>query len=317
MIYWILFGIAVVVLGGLAAMLIITWPISNNVYQEQLVRTSPEKWGMECSAWDNEEQVAMWHEGCAWAEANASAMEQVQIENDGLNLYGEIYRFNEGGRWVLILPGRCECRKYSYYFAAPYQEAGLNVLVIDTRAHGMSDGIYNTIGRAESRDVLAWARYLKEAQGMEELWLHTICVGTASGIVALTAPDCLPEMRGLVTEGCFTTFRETFKQHMIQLGRPLFPVLDLVMLHIRRCAGTDTAKWSPWRLMPKMKQSVLFLYGERDVFSLPEKSKKLFKRCGSADKKLVWFAEGGHSHLRINNKETYDRAIVEFLNERA
>ena len=36
---------------------------------------------------------------------------------------------------------------------------------------------------------------------------------------------------------------------------------------------------------------------------------------GSAkDKKLVWFSRGGHSHLRINNTEAYDRAIVDFFN---
>lgn len=316
MLFWIIFGIALLLLGGLAAMLVITLPISKSVYREQLVRTSPEKWGMECSAWDNEEQVEMWHTGCAWAQENAGAMEQVHIQNDGLDLYGELYKFNESGRCVLILPGRCECRKYSYYFAAPYQKAGLNVLVIDTRAHGMSGGIYNTIGRAERKDVLAWAQFLI-GQGMKEIWLHTICVGTASGIFAMTDPACPKEIRGLVTEGCFTTFRETFKQHMVALGRPLFPVLDLVMFQIWRHTGTNTAYWSPLKWMGKVKQSVLFLYGEKDIFSLPKKSRILFEKCGSADKKLVWFEKGGHSHLRINNTEKYDATIVEFLNERA
>ncbi len=318
MLFWIIFSIvAVLLVGGLAAMLIVTLPISKNVYQEQLVRTSPEKWGLECSAWDNEEQVEMWHTGCAWAEENAAAMEQVHIQNDGLDLYGEYYKFNDSGRCVLILPGRCECRKYSYYFAPPYQKAGLNVLVIDTRAHGMSGGVYNTIGRKESGDVKAWARFLTEQKGIKEVWLHTICVGTASGIIAMASPDCPREIRGLVTEGCFTTFRETFKQHMVALGRPLFPVLDLVMWQIYYHTGTDTAKWSPLRQIGKLRQSVLFLYGEKDIFSLPEKSRILFKKCGSEDKKLVWFEKGGHSHLRINNTEKYDATIVEFLNERA
>ena len=63
-------AVLVLALGGLAAMLVITLPISLNVYREQLVRTSPEKWGRECSAPDNEEQVAMWRSGVAWMEEN-------------------------------------------------------------------------------------------------------------------------------------------------------------------------------------------------------------------------------------------------------
>ena len=60
---------------------------------------------------------------------------------------------------------------------------------------------------------------------------------------------------------------------------------------------------------------VLFLYGEKDIFSIPEKSRQLFAACASENKKLVWFDKGGHSHLRINNTEKYDRTIIEFLKE--
>ncbi len=314
-IFWILLGILILAIGGMIPMLVKTVPIARRVYRTQLVRETPDKWGRVCSAPENEEQLAMWNDGCAWAEARSAEMQEVAIENDGLKLYGEFYRFSEGKRCVLILPGRCECLKYSYYFAAPYERAGLNVLVIDTRAHGKSDGKFNTLGRAESGDVKAWARFLEQELGQQEIYLHTICIGTASAIYAMAAEDCPASIKGLITEGCFITFRETFKRHMMADHRPLFPVLDLVMLEIWRVAGTNQWKYAPIRYMKKLNQRVLFLYGEKDIFSIPEKSKKLFAACGSSDKKLVWFEKGGHSHLRINNKEQYDQAIVDFLNE--
>ena len=58
---------------------------------------------------------------------------------------------------------------------------------------------------------------------------------------------------------------------------------------------------------------ILFLYGRQDIFSLPEKSQKLYDTCTSLHKKIVWFDKGAHSHLRINNKEAYDNAIKEFV----
>ena len=204
---------------------------------------------------------------------------------------------------------------YSYYFAPPYEKAGFNVLVIDTRCHGKSDGIYNTIGLQESRDVLAWAKLIHDQFGNREIYFHGICIGTSSGLFALTAQDAPDYLRGLVTEGCYISFNEPFKRHMMALNRPLFPVLQLVMRQIYRHTGTNVYKYKPISAIRKLKPDcrVLFVYGEKNIFSIPEKSRQLFAACSSEDKKLVWFDKGGHSHLRINNTEKYDQAIIDFL----
>lgn len=308
--------LAVLVLGGVAAMLVYTLPIAKKVYRTQLVRTSPEKWGRVCSDTTNEEQVAMWNAGIAWAKPHQHRMREVHIVNEGLNLYGEYYDFGSD-KCVIILPGRCESLVYSYFFAAPYEKAGFNILVIDTRCHGKSDGIYNTIGVMERFDVLAWAAYAHDKLNNSQIYIHGICIGTSAGLFALTDPGCPDYMKGLITEGCYISFRETFKRHMIADKRPLFPVLDLVMLLINRHTGTNVYRDKPIRAMKRVKPQLrmLFLYGKQDIFSIPEKTKKLYAACTSQDKKLVWFDKGGHSHLRINNIEKYDQAIVDFLNQ--
>lgn len=318
-ILWIVLGVAAVLtLGGLVAMLVYTLPISKKVYLGQLVRTSSDKWGQVCSATDNEEQVAMWEAGLAWAKPHKDRCREVSIVNDGLNLYGEYFDFGHD-RCVIILPGRCECLIYSYYFAAPYEKAGCNVLVIDSRCHGKSDGTHSTAGIKESGDVAAWARFAQDELGCREIWIHGICIGTAAGIGAMNRADCPESVKGLVTEGCFVSLRETFKRHMIADKRPLFPVLDLVMLRLNLATGINIYRNTPLRAMKKLDAGyrVLFLYGKQDIFSIPEKSQVLFNACSAGDKKLVWFDKGGHSHLRINNTEQYDEAIVEFLQKQA
>ncbi len=314
MLWYIFIPLFLLVAGGIGAMLYITLPIAKRVYKAQLVRTSPDIWGYTCSAPDNEEQMAMWEAGCRWAEENRAAMREVDIENDGFHLHGEYYDFGHK-RCVLVLPGRCESLMYSYYFAAPYQAAGCNVLVIDTRCHGRSGGTHASIGKKESRDVHAWARFAEKELGMESVCLHCICIGSASGVLAITSPDCPAVITDIIMEGCFTTFRESFRQHMIADHRPVFPVCDLAMWQIKKHTGTNVLTSSPIANIHKVKnQRVLFLHGEKDIFSRPEQARRLFKKCGSADKKLVWFPKGGHSHLRINNTADYDRAIAEFLN---
>lgn len=313
---WIVTGIlAFLILGGLIGMLCYTWPLSKRVYKDQLVKNTPERWGRVCSAPDNEEQVQMWEAGLAWAKPRMDQCREVTISNDGLKLWGEYFDFGHD-RCVIILPGRCECLVYSYYFAEPFQRAGCNVLVIDSRCHGKSDGTHSTAGVKESGDVAAWARFAQDTLGCKEIWFHGICIGTAAGIGAMNRPDCPDSVKGLITEGCFVSLRETFKRHMIEDKKPLFPVLDLVMLQLNLATGINIYRSTPLRDMKKLdpKYRLLFLYGKQDVFSVPEKSKKLFAACAVPDKKLVWFDKGGHSHLRINNTEKYDETIIEFLN---
>ena len=202
---------------------------------------------------------------------------------------------------------------YSYYFAKPYQEAGQNVLVIDTRCHGKSDGTYSSIGRFESEDLKIWMNFMEKEYMVKGFWLHGICVGSSAALLAASAKDCPKALSGIVLEGCFTSFRESFKQHMIDKKKPIFPVLDLVMLHVLRYAKANVYKNTPLKAVKKIHCPILFLFGKKDIFSIPVKSQKLFDACISKDKKLVWFDEGGHSHLRINNTEKYDTVIKEFV----
>ncbi len=304
--------VLILFLGGIGAMIYITYPISKKVYQEQLVKTSDNKWIRECSASDNEEQISMWKTGIEWAEPYKVFMKEVCVENDGLKLYGEFYDFGSD-KCVIILPGRCECLMYSYYFAKPYKDSKMNILVIDSRGHGKSEGKYSSVGLHESDDVKVWISFLVTELGIKSVWLHGICIGSAAALLAVSSGSGCENVKGIVLEGCFVNFRESFKQHMIDIKKPWFPVLDLVMYHLYKNTGINVIKNSPFNAVKSINCPILFLFGEKDKFSLPEKSRKLYEACSSPDKRIVWFDEGGHSHLRINNTEKYDKSIMDFV----
>ncbi len=280
------------------------------LYNIILVRTSELKWGRECSITEDAEYQRMYDIGLAWEQHHRDCKSEVFVQSDGFRLAGEYFDFGSD-RAVIIVAGRTESCLYSYFFAEPYRVAGYNVLVIDNRAHGLSEGKRVSLGFKEYRDLLKWGELLHEEKGNAHLMLHGICIGSSVALFTLTDPSCPAYWDGMVAEGMYTTFAESFKNHMIQDHRPLFPIFYVTMLWVLLLSGANVMTDGPLKRLPLLKKPILFLHSREDVFSLPEKAELLYEKC-KARKEMVWFETGAHSRLRIRHLEAYDAAVRAF-----
>ncbi|MBR5279396.1 MAG: hypothetical protein IKU26_00305 [Clostridia bacterium] len=259
------------------------------------------------------EQIPMYQAGQVWSEANQAYKTDVHIVRDGLNLYGEYYDFGKK-RCAMILSGRTESLKYGYYFAIPYAECDCNILVVDPRGHGLSDGEFNTVGFEESKDDIAWINYIRKTYGIESFILHGICIGAAGGMFALNNPDCPDCIHGIVTEGMFPRFSESVKNHMIEKRRSPFITLDLIDCWMKHYTG-HSMKYGPLDIIHNIHTPLLMLHSKEDLYSTPEYAEKLFTASGASQKKLVWFEHGRHSMLRRTDTLLYDTSIKNFIAE--
>ena len=289
-----------------------TMILSSIIYTKLLVRTSKKKWGRECSIPDDEEYRRMFDIGIAWNDAHKDCKTDAEIKSGRFRLVGEYFDFGND-KAVIIIPGRMESLLYSYYFAEPYRRAGYNVLVIDNRSHGLSDGVINSLGYREYKDILAWGRFLNEQRGNRSVVLHGICIGSSTGLFALTDKRCPDYMTALVAEGMYPTFGESFVNHMKLDDRPMFPFAAETQFYMWAISGANVVTDGPIRRIRKMRKPVLFLHSRLDVFSTPDKAQLLYDSCPAAKKQLVWFPKGDHSRIRINDTDGYDGAIVSFL----
>ncbi len=305
--------VAFLVISTIFGLVGVPYIVAKKVYTMQLVRTSKEKWGKGCSAPDNVEQVRMFDEGEAWFEENKDYGIDVFVNSDGLHLVGKYLDFGFK-RACIIIAGRTESYLYSYYFAKPYKEAGFNVLVIDNRAHGDSDGTYIGVGLLEYKDILKWGEMLHDKFLNDTIFLHGICIGSATALYVLTSENCPDYFSGMVADGMYTTFYETFKTHMKDMKKPVNPCSYFVMKNLEKNIGVDPIKNGPIYCIEKLKKPLLMIHSMEDKFSLPKKALILYDKCNSK-KKLVWFEHGAHSHIRINNVEKYDKTIKDFIEE--
>ena len=287
--------------------------LSYLIFAGVLVRTKKTKWARGISMEEDRQLAQMYEEGCAWEEKNRARKTAVTVKSGSLTLAGEYFDFG-AKRAVIVIPGRMETCVYSYFFASPYEKCGFNVLVIDNRAHGESDGRLNCLGYREEKDVLAWAAFLHDKKGNESVLLHGVCVGSSTALFALVDPACPAYVDRMVADGIYASFYETFRTHMIEQHHPTFPFVPCVMLYVRLFCGGDPKHDGPLARISRLEKPILFLHSEEDVFSLPARTRTIYEKC-TAPKRIVWFEKGAHSRLRVTDPEKYDRAVAEFLTD--
>lgn len=281
------------------------------LYLILFVRTSKKKWGRVCSFPEDEEYSRMYDIGLEWGKKYADKKTPADIQSGRYHLYGEYFDFG-GKTCVIIIAGRTEACYYGYYFAEPYRQLGYNVLVIDNRAHGLSDGRVTSFGKREYKDILNWSRFLHNEKRNERVVLHGICIGAQAAIFAITNKNCPDYVSALTVDGMFTTFYESFINHMIEQKRkPIQPVAFEVGLLILAFSRANIMTSGPKDRVGKLKKPILFLHSKEDTYSLPEKTRHMYEQC-RGEKKLVWFEHGEHSRLRITDFEKYDNSIVDF-----
>ena len=303
-----------IIAGAIALLIIIhhciTLVAATITFVTTLVRRNKKKWDRNLH-FKVEPQITMDGIGIDWMKKNVQYKEDVHVVNGKINLYGEYFDFGSD-KCVMILSGRTESLRYGYYFAKPYAESGYNVLVMDPRAHGNSDGVFNTLGREESKDDLQWINFLINEKGIKQIVLHGICIGAAGGMYTITNPECPDCVAGIVTEGMFANFYESMRNHLIEFHTLVFPVMQTINMLYKICTGYTMRK-GPLDVIDTLDKPILMLHSEEDPYSTPDFARKLYDTCGSKNKEIVWFSKGGHSVLRFIDTEKYDSSIKAFL----
>lgn len=301
----------VIILGlGLIAFVFAMFFSSEQIFKNVLHRITPDTWPRGVSI-QEERQIKMHNIGQEWYAENKQYDRRVTIENDGLKLVAEYFDFGFD-KCAIMLPGRMESCEYSYYFSKPFKESGYNVLCIDPRANGLSEGEFNTVGFKESGDNIAWARYAHDVLGNKTVVFYGLCIGAQGGIFAANRKDTPPYISALICEGVFTDFYHMMINQLKFRKKPAWPTLHFFAIVVFKYTGINIYH-GPKNVLPRSKTPILMIHSKEDIFSDPSMAAKLFESCPAENKQIVWFEHGAHSHLRLEDTEKYDKAIKEFL----
>jgi len=252
----------------------------------------------------------MMQEGEAWL--NAQAMETVQIEShDGLKLSGHF--LNIGSRKTIILFHGYRSRAFRDFSCVGdyYKGLGFNLLFVDQRAHGGSEGQFITFGVKERLDCVRWAEYVDRRIG-GEIILDGLSMGATT--VLMAAGEKLPEsVKGIIADCGFTSPKEIMLKVMEEdLRIRCRPLFRLVALMVKLRARFDVGEYSTIEAMKKNCLPILFIHGTDDKFVPCEMTKTAYETCTS-EKSLVLIEGAGHGTSYLKEPETCKAALNDFL----
>ena len=189
---------------------------------------------------------------------------------------------------------------------------GYNVLMVDLRGHGESEGDYIGMGWHDRLDVIDWANYLIEKNPNCKIILHGVSMGGAT--VMMTTGEDLPGNIKVAIEDCgYTSIWDEFKMQLKELyNLPTFPVLNAASTVCKIKAEYILEEGSAVEQVRKSKTPTLFIHGELDSFVPFEMLDKVYEAANCKKEKLV-IKGAAHAESASVNPELYWKTVDRFI----
>lgn len=262
--------------------------------------------------------VASWYrhypiakEGRRWLEGMPYI--NVYIKSfDGLRLYGALLE-NYSDKIVICVHGFTGSGKKDFAsLAQAYYKNGYNVLLVDNRAHGQSEGKYVGFGVVDRFDLRNWVKYVINRFGSNvQIFLHGISMGAAT---VLMASSIMPKnVRGIIADCGFTSVYEIFEYVLKRdYHLPKFPIIYLTNIMSKIRAGYGYKDVNTTAEIARSDIPILFIHGENDEFVPLWMTMKNYSHC-KAYKELFIVRESEHAESHYIDKKGYERRILTFI----
>ena len=188
--------------------------------------------------------------------------------DDGLKLHGTWFLNQDAKKIVICFHGYTSQGMNDFVGLSDYYlRNGFAMLLVDERAHGMSEGEQIGFGCLDRHDAMGWIRKVIEICGEDvEILLHGISMGGAT--VLMTAGLELPaQVKALVSDCGFTSPKYVFTHVLHTMYHlPAFPMIQIASLMNQKRAGYGLDDCNAAREVGKAKIPVLLIHGDADTF---------------------------------------------------
>lgn len=215
---------------------------------------------------------------------NARTPRRIQVRSDdGTALAGRMIPGTKRLRpWVLMLHDFGGSWRDSLAFSRIYAAHDCNIMLVDMRAHGESEGEWTGSGWLDRRDVIAWCSWIIARTGEEtQIIIHGIGMGATAALFAAEEKDFPIQVRAIVSDSAYT---DTWNATALRFGKGFAkpqPMLDLYRIILKKSkGGYDLGTGNILPSMQSISTPLFIMHGEKDACTPPYMGMYLAKAAG-------------------------------------
>ena len=234
---------------------------------------------------------------------------------DGLTLSGRYYHVSDGAPLDIAFHGYRSAGLTDFCGGAELSRAlGHNLLLVDQRAHGKSQGRTISFGIRERYDVLSWVDFAVERFGPDtEILLYGISMGASTVLMASQLP--LPEnVKGIVADCPYSSPMKIILTVARKMRIPTAAAAVFCWVGAKVYGGFDVLEADPVRAVKQAKVPILLIHGESDGFVPCDMSSEI-QRANPQKVYRCTFPGADHGISFLTDPDRYRHIVTEFTDK--
>lgn len=239
---------------------------------------------------------------------------KIYIESeDKLKLCG-FYKDNNSSKLAILVHGYAGDHLEVANAGEIFDRKGYDILAIDMRTHGLSEGWHLTMGKDESKDLLLWIQKMLEIKNNYKIVLYGQSMGAST--VCLTLGEKIPNNVVLAIEDC--GYDNADKQFAYVYSKQKFHIklfYKIFNVFAKKTMELDLKSVDATQKLKLSKVPILFIHGDKDDFVPTQMVYNLSAQIPETRRKIYIAKDAGHVMSYAVDPKRYEREIVDFLNQ--
>lgn len=300
---WIILAIIILIVLGLLYYLLVGEILFHYVFSKKTLNARLFK--------KNLDQMIKEHkiDLCWWDKVD---FEKVKIKSfDNLTLVGHYCNLNSL-KTVIIVHGFGGSYRETQPYCKLFYEKNFNILAVDNRAHGESEGNCVGFGWLDRKDIISWINYLNEKTPNNKIVLFGVSMG-GTAVCCVAGEEPPSNVESIISDSAFARADKQI-EFVMKKKKLNFKLLRIHLFdYVKRSQDFDVSQVDAVKQVKKTQIPILFIHGKDDDYVPVEDALVLYNATPQnlKDKFIVENAKHAMAYAVTGN--LYEKKISDFL----